>query len=571
MSSDIAADTNSLFQCAFEYAPIGMALVTAAGEFITVNVELCRILGREHETLVGVDPAEMTHPEDFQQQAAFIRQLQAGEVQSFHMDTRYRHSDGRYVWVRLSATVVRSAECEPAFIVAQMQDIGEHRRFQAQLAHLEEHDPLTGLLNRRGFERELERHSRNTSRYGPEGGLLVLDLDGFKFLNDSLGPTAADGLLVGVARVLTKRLRGTDVLARIGGDEFAVLLPRVSAQETHAVGRSLVEAVREDDGLRGGRLRPLTISVGAAMFTDRGGNAEAVLVDADLAMYDAKEGGRNRLVFANALDRSDSRQRVRISWMERITDALKYDRFELHAQPLLDLRSNRVNLYELLIRMRGEDGELIPPGAFLDVAERSDLIQEIDKWVLGQAFGIARRAFAVGEHFRMSVNVSGRSISDPEFGNFIEDQLDLGGIDPGMLVFEVTETAAVADMLAAHAFSERLRNRGCAIAIDDFGAGFGSFAYLKQIPFDILKIDGQFVKGAVANREDRVLIDGVVRIARGLGKETVGEFTTDQETLDLIKRQGVDYAQGFHVGKPVPIAEALGSIASTVAVSRRSA
>ena len=168
------------------------------------------------------------------------------------------------------------------------------------------------------------------------------------------------------------------------------------------------------------------------------------------------------------------------------------------------------------------------------------------------------------EHIRLSVNVSGRSISDPEFGNFIEDQLNLGGIDPAMLVVEVTETAAVADMPAARSFSERLRKRGCAVAIDDFGAGFGSFAYLKQIPFDILKIDGQFVKGAVENREDRVLIDGVVRIARGLGKETVAEFTTDQETLELIKRQGVDYAQGFHVGKPVPLAEALGSIASPI-------
>jgi EAL domain-containing protein (putative c-di-GMP-specific phosphodiesterase class I) len=280
-----------------------------------------------------------------------------------------------------------------------------------------------------------------------------------------------------------------------------------------------------------------------------------MLVNADLAMYEAKEAGRDRYA-AYAADRHEPpRVQARMRWVERIRDALEDERFVLHAQPILDLHTDRIAQHELLVRMLDEHGDLIPPGTFLQVAERFDLVQDIDRWVARRALELI--AAHSDEGLRLTVNLSGRTLTDDRLLADLDEGIARTGADPGCLTFEVTETAAVANIHLAREFAERLRAIGCRFALDDFGAGFGSFYYLKHLPFDYLKIDGEFVSNCLSNRTDQLVIRAVVDIAQGLGKETVAEFAADAELVQFLRSQGVDYAQGFHIGKPLPLPEAL--------------
>jgi len=424
-----------------------------------------------------------------------------------------------------------------------------------------DHDPLTGLLNRRSFERELTDHVARSGRYGSEGALLMLDIDHFKYVNDSLGHNAGDAIIVRVAQALVSALRESDVVARLGGDEFAVLLPKADAADVRVVVDNLLDTVRgQSDSTSKLGARGLSASVGVAMVTDTEGlTGEDLLVNADLAMYDAKEAGRDRMAVYSAEEHNEARMKGRVTWVQRIRSALEEDRFTLLAQPIVDLSTGRDAQYELLLRMRDESGDLIPPGAFLYIAERLDLVQDIDRWVVGRAIDMLDQRERAGNPLTLEVNLSGRSIGNADLLEFIAGRLADTGIDASRLIFEVTETAAVSNIAAAREFAERLSEMGCRFALDDFGAGFGSFYYLKHLPFDILKIDGEFVRNCLTSPTDRLVIGAVVEIAKGLGKETIGEFVGDDETARLLTRLGVDYGQGFHLGKPAPVERLLAS------------
>jgi EAL domain-containing protein (putative c-di-GMP-specific phosphodiesterase class I) len=286
-------------------------------------------------------------------------------------------------------------------------------------------------------------------------------------------------------------------------------------------------------------------------------SAEDVLVNADLAMYDAKEAGRDRSATYSSQERGASRMKARITWAEKIREALEEDRFTLYAQPIVELASGEVRQHELLLRMLDERGEAIPPAAFLAVAERFDLMQDIDRWVVARAIRQMAEQKAAGRELIFEVNISGSSTGDPELLTIIERELAETGVDPVNLVLEVTETTAVANIPRAQQFAARLAELGCRFALDDFGAGFGSFYYLKHLPFDLLKIDGEFVRSCTSNTTDQLLIRAAVDIARGLGKKTIAEYVGDEETVELLRELGVDYAQGFHVGRPGPLATRL--------------
>jgi diguanylate cyclase (GGDEF)-like protein/PAS domain S-box-containing protein len=549
-------EADERFKTAFEQAPIGMGLVAPDGRYLRVNEALCQITGYTPEQLLRTTCDAITHPDDVANGAEGRADLVAGRSPIHRTEKRYLHAAGHTVWVSVHATLVRDADGQPSHILGQIQDITERRRFEERLQHLVDHDPLTGLFNRRRFEQELERHVAHTQRYGADGALLVLDLDDFKSVNDTLGHNAGDELIVAVAGLLRAQLRDSDVIARLGGDEFAVLLPAGGAEEAEAVAAKLVRAVREEITVVGERrARRVTTSVGVAPFGSVALTGEELLVNADLAMYEAKEAGRDRYA-AYAADRHEPpRVQARMRWVERIREALEDDRFVLHAQPILDLRTGEVAQYELLIRMVDDHGDLIPPGTFLQVAERFDLIQDIDRWVARRALELI--AGHADQGLRLTVNLSGRTLTDDRLLADLEDGIAQTGADPGCLTFEVTETAAVANIHLAREFAERLREIGCRFALDDFGAGFGSFYYLKHLPFDYLKIDGEFVSNCLSNRTDQLVIRAVVDIAQGLGKETVAEFAADEELVQFLRRQGVDYAQGFHIGKPLPLPQAL--------------
>jgi diguanylate cyclase (GGDEF)-like protein len=487
-----------------------------------------------------------------------MRSLLSGEQSSYWMEKRYVDVVGQVVWVSVHATLVRTADGSPQHFLGQIQDVSERVRYEAQLQHMADHDPLTGLLNRRSFERELDQHIVRVQRYGAEGAAIVLDIDRFKHINDTLGHNVGDELIVKVAQTLRERLRESDVLARLGGDEFAVLLPRGSVSDAQHVAAAILEAVRSQSVLTAaGRRRPITASVGIALFASSARlSAEDVLVNADLAMYDAKEAGRDRAATYSP-ERGSSRMQARITWAERIREALEEDRFTLYAQPIIELASGEVRQHELLLRMLDEQGDLIPPAAFLSIAERFDLMQELDRWVVARAIRYMGEQRRHGRDLVFEVNISGSSTGDPDLLTVIEHELRCSEIDPVNLVLEVTETTAVANIPRAQQFAARLAELGCRFALDDFGAGFGSFYYLKHLPFDLLKIDGEFVRSCTTNQTDQLLIRAAVDIARGLGKRTIAEYVGDDETLELLRRLGVDYAQGFHIGHPAPLAQRL--------------
>jgi diguanylate cyclase (GGDEF)-like protein/PAS domain S-box-containing protein len=556
------ADPEAYLRSAFEQAPIGIGLLSVApeseGRFLQVNPALCRLTGYSSEQLQLTDIHALLHPDDLSTDRAAMRRLVCGEVQSFQIEERLLHAERHAVWVTVNASLVRDHAGKALYCIRQLQDIEERKRYEGELGYLVEHDPLTGLLNRRGFVRELEHQMAYSRRYGKGGAVLFLDIDDFKQINDTLGHNTGDEVISELARVVQKRLRETDVFARLGGDEFAVLLPDAVVGDAETVSASLLEAVRDGCGLPLGDGRRVTVSLGITRFFEPGHNltAEDILVDADMAMYAAKDAGKDRAALANPV--SKGHMRSRLTWSERVRRAVNDDLFELYCQPIVDLASDSVSQWELLLRLPGEGGEMILPGRFLYTAERSGLIVEIDSWVLTQAIRLIGDQRDAGREVRLEVNLSGRSVGDAGLVGLIERELEARAIDPALLVLELTETAAVANMDRARGFATRLRALGCGFALDDFGAGFGSFYYLKHIPFNYVKIDGEFIQNLPTSSTDQLIVDSIVQMSKGLGTATIAEFVGDGETVELLKAHGVDYAQGYHLGKPRPAAEALG-------------
>jgi diguanylate cyclase (GGDEF)-like protein len=386
--------------------------------------------------------------------------------------------------------------------------------------------------------------------------VLAIDLDDFKYINDSLGHSIGDELIVRVGEALRARLRRTDVLARLGGDEFAVVLPRVDERTALAVADELLAAVGEVDlvGLGGRGGGKVSASVGVTLF-DPGAavTAEELLVEADIAMYDAKEAGRARAVLYDATEDRQERMLTRMTWADRIRDALDNDGFVLHSQPLMSLAGDPVPRCELLLRMDCDDRDLIPPASFLYIAERFDLVQQIDRWVVSRAVEILAEQQRAGREVVLCVNLSAKSVTDVGLPEHVAGELRAHGADGRGLCFEVTETAAVVNIDRARSFARLVADLGCEFALDDFGAGFASFYYLKHLDFDLLKIDGEFVTDLTTSRTNQLVVKAVVDIARGLGKRTIAEFVEDAETLELLREMGVDFAQGFHVARPAPL------------------
>ena len=548
------------FRRAFEDAGTGMAVIGVApeneGRFLEVNDQLCQITGYPREQLLRMTEASLLHPDDLGELDEGIRRLMSGDSPAHRAEVRLISASGGTVWVSISNSVVRHSGGTPQMRLVQMLDISERKRFEGQLQHLADHDPLTGLINRRRFEEELERELMAAKRYGRSGAVLVLDLDNFKYVNDTLGHSAGDKLIVSVSALLRRRLRESDTLARIGGDEFAVILPDCNTAQAEAAADGLLTTIREGmlEQHRGGRS---SASIGVAPYSDDvESTGEEMLVEADVAMYEAKERGRDRVEVFERDESAQSPLHGRLTWARRIEHALTDGGFELHAQPILSLRDDPVPRHELLVRMAGENGDLIPPAAFLGVAERFELIQAIDRWVVSQAIELLADRQRAGSPVRLEVNLSAKSVTDPDLPDLIEDRLRTAQVDPRGLIFEVTETAAIVNVDRAQLFAERLGELGCGFALDDFGAGFASFYYLKHLDFDLLKIDGEFIRGLPDSRTNQLVVRSLVDLARGLDKDTVAEFVGDERTLELLRSLGLDYAQGFHVGRPVPIAEA---------------
>lgn len=535
-------------------AHVGVWQVCLATGQVTWSTETARIFGRTPEEVEPTFEFFLKHvaEEDRELVTSSYRGAMAGDTPAFEFDYRIKRPDGSLRTLHCGGAVDYDSSGTPIRLLGSAHDVTEARAAEQQLITMAATDPLTGLPNRRCFDDELKRQLARVARYERgSGALLLIDIDLFKFVNDSYGHPEGDTLLCAVASALTERLRSVDVVSRLGldplaelagnvagrlgGDEFGVLLTEVNAEQALAVAQQLIELVRTLD------TNPrASITVGIATFDEkRLITATDLLAEADVALYEAKAAGRGRAALYSGRSKT-------LGWVQSIREALDDDRFVLHSQPIICLRTGVATQEELLIRMVNENGELIFPGAFLPTAERFDLMQEIDCWVLRGALDLARKGR------RVQVNLSARTLGQAWPAELLEEAIN-DGLDPHNVVFEVTETAAATNLEEAGEFTRRISDLGSAVALDDFGTGFGAFSYLKHLKVDYLKIDREFVDDLPNNATGQRVVKAVVSIARGLGQKTVAEGVEDLATLDALRRYGVDFAQGYYIARPAAL------------------
>ena len=552
------------FRLAFDHAPIGIALVATDGAFLRVNRALCDMTGYAEGELLAKAFDDITHPDDVAADRELVAQVLGGKLRSYEVEKRVRRCDGATMWILLSVSVVRGPDDEPQYLISQIQDITARKTHERELRYLADHDALTGLANRRQLGAELTRRIAEQRRYGHEFSLILIDLDNFKYINDSLGHSTGDRMLRAVAETLQSRLRETDLIARLGGDEFAVVLPQTGRDAAETVTRDLVQSVRALRVHHGGQVLHVSASAGLACSEEYPDSDEdGMLVLADLAMYEAKELGRDRYAVHAPADDMRGRESARMNWSHRIRKALEDDRFILHYQPIIDLTDPAARRWEALIRLDdADDGELVPPGTFLYIAERYGLLTAIDRWVCRQVI-TALTSDELPERARVALNVSAHSLGDERLLDLGERLIGTTGLDPGRLCFEVTESVAFSKLEDARRFGRRLQRMGCEFAIDDFGTGFSSFTHIKHLPYGLIKIDGEFVRGVSESSQDRAVVEAIVHLARAMGKRTIAEYVHDEATLQTVRALGVDMVQGFHLGRPVPADDLMAAGPST--------
>jgi diguanylate cyclase (GGDEF)-like protein/PAS domain S-box-containing protein len=468
-----------------------------------------------------------------------------------------KKKNGEIYWAQESIAPVKNDLGEITHFVAVQEDVTEAKVLNEKLSYQAEHDPLTGLINRQAFERRLECvidiAKENDSRHA----LCYLDLDQFKIVNDSCSHAAGDELLRQLSKELSKTIRPRDTLGRLGGDEFAVLMEQCSLEQAKCTAERILTAVSHFQFGWENKSFRIGVSIGLIPISSYSGSIGDMLKQADIACYAAKDAGRNRVhVFHQHDDEYIQNHHGEMDWLNKINHALEKDLFVLYAQPIKLLRPNLEMHYEILIRMQGENGEIISPGAFLPAVERYHLSQKIDRWVIRHTFVWIKQNPEFFHHDAFfSVNLSGQNLGDELLLEFIFNEFLATGIGFNKICFEITETAAILNLSAASDFITRLKNAGCKFSIDDFGSGLSSFNYLKKLPVDYLKIDGVFVKDIVEDPVGLALVKSINEIGHVMGKQTIAEFVESQEILDELNKIGVDYAQGYYLGKPKPLSE----------------
>ena len=465
-------------------------------------------------------------------------------------------NDGTEIPIVQSAAPIRARSDEITGVVLVLHDVSRERQYAAKLSYQASHDALTGLINRTEFEQRLSLALMSSAQLGRHHAVMYLDLDQFKVVNDTSGHAAGDQLMRQVSAVLQRRLREGDTLARLGGDEFGVLLENCSSENALRIADELRQTVMEFHFAWENRSFTIGVSIGVVNVEDGLFTIADVLSAADAACYMAKEKGRNRVQVYHREDSELSMRHGEMEWVGRLQKALDEDRFVLYSQDIVALGgANKGGHCELLIRMLDEKGEIVPPMAFIPAAERYGLMPSIDRWVIRNALAIIAReqADSRGEALDVyAINLSGASIGDDRFLAFVREQFTHFGVRYQSICFEITETAAIARLDKAAHFIQELRALGCRFSLDDFGAGMSSFAYLKHLPVDYLKIDGGFVKDMADDPIDRAMVEAINNVGHVMGKQTIAEFVDGERVIAALRQIGVDYAQGYGVAKPRP-------------------
>lgn len=491
--------------------------------------------------------------------AAAIREGRTVEGASHHLLIR---NDGSETAVTFMATPVRSQDGTIVGAVLVLRDVSKERQYAARLTYQASHDALTGLINRSEFDRRLELALQSAAQFGRNHAVMYLDLDQFKVVNDTCGHAAGDRLMRQVSGLLKGEMRESDTLARLGGDEFGVLLENCSQDAALRIAEQL-RSIVEDFHFTAGKMRfNIGASIGVVHVADGSLNLAEVLRAADSACYLAKEKGRNRVQVYRPDDNELRNRQGEMRWAGRLQQALDDDRFILYAQEIFSVSGPREHGIhcELLVRMLDDRGKLVPPMAFIPAAERYNLMPQVDRWVVRNALAVLKRLRVDRAQPNLglcSINLSAATLGDERFPGFLRDQLELFDVPPELLCFEVTETAAISNLERALEFMNEFGQQGVRFSLDDFGAGMSSFGYLKHLPVDFLKIDGGFIKDLAADPVDRAMVEAINNVGHAMGKLTIAEFVSDQRSLAILQELGVDYAQGYFLGRPRPFSRRL--------------
>ncbi len=490
--------------------------------------------------------------------------LQEGRVIRHDSHHLLMSHEGGKIEVQDSAAPIRDRDGVILGAVVVFHDVTEIQGMARRMAFLASHDPLTGLLNRREFETRLNQVLESAQAGQREHALLYLDLDQFKIVNDTCGHIAGDELLKQLANHMQKEIRASDVLARLGGDEFGVVLEDCSVDKAKQIADLLRQSVKDFRFLWESRTFEIGVSIGLVPISRDSGGITEVLSAADSACYVAKDHGRNRIHIYQPGDRAMAQRRGEMQWVHRLRQGLENNSFDLYCQaivPLGEETSPFARFYEILVRVQDED--LVLPAAFIPAAERYHLMPSIDRWVIRTVFSMLEehqaRSGGAGEpgSARFAINLSGQSLGDEKFLEFVMQQFAQHRISPASICFEITETAAIANLARARDFIARFKSMGCHFALDDFGSGLSSFGYLKSLSVDYLKIAGDFIEGMVEDPVDHAMVEAINQIGHVMGLTTIAESVENAPILNSIREMGVDYAQGLGIDTPKPLHQVL--------------
>jgi diguanylate cyclase (GGDEF)-like protein/PAS domain S-box-containing protein len=469
-------------------------------------------------------------------------------------DRRLVRKDGARFSIHDSAAPIRNRHGAIIGAILVFKDLTQLRRVEQEMVHLASHDPLTGLINRREFEARVGESLRAARVDGRAAALCYLDLDEFKLVNDTCGPTAGDQMILQIAGQISTTLEPGDVLARLGGDEFGILMPDRPFEQARTTAERVAQTVARYRFSWQDRLFSISVSGGLVALSADLHDFATVMSAADAACYVAKERGGGRIHEYEPGDQAIAERYGQMQWISRIHKALDERRFCIYQQRILPLRDvSQPTFCELFIRLRDDAGKLVEPESFIPAAERYGLITSIDRWMVQAALSHLSEQSRGGVNWRFAINLSGQSLSDQSFLRFVTEQFDRSRVPPQCILFEITETSAIGDLPRAMRFISALKEMGCRFVLDDFGKGLSSFGYLKNLPVDFLKIDGQFVRDLTQDRIQRALVASIHDIGKVMGLQTIAESVETEETLDALREIGVDFVQGFLLARPEPL------------------
>lgn len=529
------------------------------GNIEYVNPMFETVTGWSKEEALGKKPSILSSGETARAEYEELWQtILAGKT--WRGSFKNRRKNGVPYWGNAVITPIKNERGEITHFLAVQEDTTEKKKADERAQYLATRDEFTGLLNRTRFIEMVSEWIPDNQFVGQKAVLMLVDIDGFKDINDTFGHGIGDELIRSVAKLLEDTLMGADIpsdnktggamLGRLGGDEFAVFLPDVDANMGMVAADRIRKSIEE---FRFPALAiQMTVSIGIVSYPGHGKTSKELLTKVDAALYRAKASGRNRCHLYRPEDRDMENTRTRVHQKIQIQKALDGGHFVPWFQPILNLRDNKVHHYEALARMQGEGGKILFPNEFIDTAERFGMIGAIDRIITEKTMRLQAEMDRKGEHYSFAMNLSGKNLGNEELLSFLQSKIEEIGADPNHLIFEITETAAIQDLAQAIKFIAALRNMGCKFALDDFGVGFTSFVYLREMHVDYIKIDGSFVKRLHENPDDQFIVKAIAGVAKGMGIETVAEFVEKEETLKLLREFGVDYAQGYFIGKPGP-------------------